>query len=366
MIGQLAPAAYRLAPPRGRRAAVSRLLRDQSERCRRGGSGLYAELLALAAEDVRRGGACWRPFAEQPFAVALPLRFMAGVHRLVLTGQAPALAEHFPSTGGDGHADAAREPFLQAVADHPEVIAASLGRPVQTNEVGRCRALVGGFLLVAQETGLPLRLLEIGASAGLNLRWDLYRYEAGGAAWGDARSPVRLLDGHVSAAPYADVEAVVVGRHGCDLLPVDPTDDDGRITLLSYTWGDQPERTRLLDAAVTLARTTPAQVDAADALDWLPSRLAEPSVGVATVVFHSYVMQLLGSRGRSRLADAVAAAGRAASPDAPLAWLRYEFTEGRRASVRLATWPGGEDRVLALASSHGQNIDWGAVRPGRR
>ena len=44
--------------------------------------------------------------------------------------------------------------------------------------------IVGGFLAVAAHTGLPLRTFEVGASAGLNLRWDRFFYEARGATWG--------------------------------------------------------------------------------------------------------------------------------------------------------------------------------------
>jgi hypothetical protein len=54
--------------------------------------------------------------------------------------------------------------------------------------------LVGGFLQIADAAGgKPMRLLEIGASAGLNQAWDQYRYELGEAGqWGPSDSPVRV------------------------------------------------------------------------------------------------------------------------------------------------------------------------------
>jgi hypothetical protein len=83
---------------------------------------------------------------------------------------------------------------------------------------------------------MPLRLLEVGASAGLNLRWDRYRYEADDSSWGDADSSVRLycqIEGEESA------EVAVVERRGSDRAPVDPNSEDGRLTLLSYLRPDQ-------------------------------------------------------------------------------------------------------------------------------
>src|SRR6185436_3701388 len=108
-----------------------------------------------------------------------------------------------------------------ALAAHAPELRALVDRPVQTNEVGRSAVLLGGFLLLARAHGLPLRLLEIGASAGLNLRWDHYRYEGAGVAWGDAASPVRLTDVFEVPPPLA-VTAEVNTRAGCDASPVDP------------------------------------------------------------------------------------------------------------------------------------------------
>src|SRR5438034_5449361 len=110
-------------------------------------------------------------------ASALALRFMGAVHRLVLEGRAPALARHYPSAGGEAGLEGAWAAFRDTLEQHRDTLRALVTSPVQTNEVGRSAALLGGFLLVARETGLPLRLLELGASAGLNLRWDHYRSE---------------------------------------------------------------------------------------------------------------------------------------------------------------------------------------------
>jgi hypothetical protein len=238
-----------------------------------------------------------------------------------------------------------------------------LERPVQTNEVGRCAALVGGLLLVARETGLPLRLLEVGSSGGLNLRWDHYRYEAPGAAWGDAGSPVCFAGAIVEGTPPFDIQPMIVERRGCDLAPVDPCSDEGRLTLMSYLWADQQVRLALLEGALEVARRVPAVVDAADASDWLGLHLGEAPGSVATVVFHSIVLQYLTSAGRERLYRVLEEAGRLATAAAPLAWLRMEPSRaavepGSGMDVRLTVWPGGAERVVAVASPHGPPVRW--------
>ncbi|MCB1040214.1 MAG: DUF2332 family protein, partial [Acidimicrobiales bacterium] len=78
-----------------------------------------------------------------------------------------------------------------AVGRHRARLAADLRSNVQTNEVGRSATLLGGFLEVGRG-GLPLRVLEVGASAGLNLRFDRYRYVAAGRSWGPAQSPLQF------------------------------------------------------------------------------------------------------------------------------------------------------------------------------
>ena len=54
----------------------------------------------------------------------------------------------------------------------------------------------------------------------------------------------------------------------------------------------------------------------------------------------------------------IEAAGEGASAAAPIAWLRYEQDpETKRPSLRLRTWPGGEE-LLAWAHPHGRSVRW--------
>jgi len=305
-------------------------LRLQAGHCLRLGSPLYAGLLQRAADDAEEGG----PVAEllhgheaDPVDSMLALRLMGAVHRRVLEGRLPELESNYVASGAPfpdmsrkrrtARIDEAWPAFRRAVAEDVESVRQLLDHPVQTNEVGRCAALLPGFLAIARETGLPLRLLEVGASAGLNLRWDRYRYEADGFSSGDADSPVRLRF-QLEGEPPRSAEVAIAERRGCDRLPIDPTSEDGRLTLLSYLWRE----------------------------------------GAATVVFHSIVMQYLSEEERRRFEVCVRDAGARADAAAPVAWLRME-PAGERAEVRLTFWPDGEDKVIARAGYHGDFVDLG-------
>ena len=107
-----------------------------------------------------------------------------------------------------------------------------------------------------------------------------------------------------------------------------------------------------------MAAAVPATVERADLGEWAAARLADPVPGVATVVAHSIVWQYVPRASRDRLRAALAEAGARATADAPLAWLRME-PAGPVADVRLTTWPGGEEEVLATAEYHGIPVYWG-------
>jgi hypothetical protein len=287
---------------------------------------------------------------DDPGPSMLALRLMGAVHRLVLRGDAPALAAHYPSASGRP-GDGAWPTFAELLRDRRDELRVLVEHPVQTNEPGRCAALLGGFLEVARRTGLPLRLLEVGASAGLNLRFDRYRYELGDERWGPADSQVAIRARLTGGRPPLDVSPPVASRAGCDPRPVDPHSEEGRLTLTSYVWADQMERLERLRTALALAAEDDVAVECAGAADWTEARLAEPAPGVATVVFHSIVLQYLPAAERERFERAMRA------PPGPLARLLME-PAGDLAEVRLTLWPGGEERLLARAGYHGDVVEW--------
>ena len=349
----------------GSRAAVAEGLRWQAGWCERLGSPLYAALLEHAAQDVERGGPAWEVLAAtgaaertgELFRGGPALQLMGAVHRLVIEGRAPALARFYPSAGGIADAEQAAAVLIETIAEHAASLPQLMERPIQTNEVGRSAALLVGFLAVARDTGLPLRVLEIGASAGLNLRWDRYRYTSEIGSWGDPTSPVEIADAFAGEAPPLGVAPEVVERRGCDPAPLDPGAEETRLTLLSYTWPDQERRFAQLRTALELAPSVPVAVELAGAVEWLEGVLAEPARGVATVVFHSVVLPYLGEDGIAALWRVLESAGGRARSDAPFAWLSLE-AGADLADVRLMTWPGGEARLLAHASYHGPPVRW--------
>jgi hypothetical protein len=211
---------------------------------------------------------------------------------------------------------------------------------------------------VARRTLLPLRVLEVGASAGLNLRFDEYCYLTGRRPCGPVDSPVRFEGVWLGDPPELPERFEVAERRGCDRNPLDPTTQDGRLTLLSYVWPDQVHRIDRLNAALEVARRVPVAIDDADAGAWVEAQLAREVPGQATVVCHSIVFQYLPADSRARLERALQEAGARASGAAPLAWLRME-PAGELAEVRLTTWPHGDDVLLGTAGYHGSPVWWG-------
>jgi hypothetical protein len=340
--------------------------RTQIDICDNGGAPFTANLLRALLRDFEAGGA-WRGLVggwqADPNMDVVALRAAGALHRLALHGVEP-FKGLFQRLDRDPQV---LEAAVQAAGARPELaseVAHWLKNPPQTNEVMRSAVFLGGFFEIARAQGLPLRLLEMGASGGLNLNWPLYRFKLGETAWGPPDSPVRLEPKWEGPSPrVADIE--IHSRHGVDQLPVDLTDPEARFRLLSYVWADQADRVDRIRNALTLAESNPPQVDKADAADWVEAQLADLPPGTTTVLYHSYVWLYLAQATKDRIRAALARAGEKTDADTGLARLSFESADGTENShLTLTLWPGGGKRVLARAQPHGRWIKWLGSAPG--
>jgi hypothetical protein len=343
-------------------ARTARLLRLQADACRELGSRLYGDLLAHAAMDLLDGGPTAQVLNghldDRPSSV-LALRLLGGVHALVLSGRAPELAAFYPSAGGTAESalgsPRAWAALQRTLADHGAEVRLWLGHPPQTNEVGRAAALLGGLRHIAAEADLPVRLVEVGASAGLNLRADWFCVPGKSGHYGDPHSPVVLTDGWLGDAP-PESRIEIIERIGGDLVPVDPLTAEGRLKLTAYVWPDQIERLRRLRGAFEIAERVPADLRAESASETLTrTQLTNRSW---TVLWHSIFRQYLSDTQRAELAEGVTALGATATSNARFAYIYLEQSRAGGCPVTLTTWPGGRRRVLGTAPAHGLPVRW--------
>ena len=247
---------------------------------------------------------------------------------------------------------AAVEAFFRVVAAHRAAVAVDMRADVQTNEVGRSAPLSAAMNYLTATAGLPLRLLEVGASAGLNLWMDRYFVQAGAAGWGPPDSPVRLA-GHFTSGQPPATAMTVVDRRGCDLNPLHLP--RSREVLESFIWPEHVGRLRLLRAALSVAAPVPLERCGAGA--WIGQQLATLPGGVTTVVFHSIVWPYLSGDERTAFDHAVRAAGARADSDHRLGWVSLE-PDGSGVCLTCERWPENERLVLATSSPHGTNVVW--------
>lgn len=321
------------------------------------GSSFYAALMRDAGEACRadaRLQAMLMPYEGTRF---FPLRVAATLHRWALDGSAPQLASHFPSTGGDGDAHAAWLASQRLLHERRDRFASGMRDVPQTNEVARATPLLAGLLRAAYRLRRPLRLFEIGASAGLNLRFDSYAYRGAGWRWGSAGASLVLSNReHAGAPAHTHLRPEVLERRGCDLHPLDCANPADRERLMSFVWPDQRERIGRLERAIAIARKVPVRIDRADAVEWIAD-VARPVRGALTIVMHSVVTEHVSDAVRRALHDAIEALGNASSSVAPFGWLRME-RETAAYETRLRLWPLDEEWTIARSDGHAQSLEW--------
>lgn len=338
-------------------SGASHAFARQAQTCRSTGSIFVASVLEAVDRQLSHGpisSGLVRGWSGDPAAAAVALRVNGALHALARRGRPAYLAELYRGEHDDFDGAVAA-----ALAQEDQFIADWIRHPTQTNEVARGAAIMSALMTVAAVRRMPFEILELGASCGLNLNLARYAYQLGTMSAGDATSAVRIAPRWRGADPPA-AQVSVLKAQGVDLNPLSAADPADRERLLSFTWVDQPDRSRRLEAALLTAVIHPPRVEQGDAKAWLAGRLAEPQpTGVCRAVVHTMFLQYLSDQGRGEVADTLAAAGAQATAERPLVEIGLEWTADRReVQLRLTSWPDGETTILAKSHPYGDWIEW--------
>ncbi len=342
-------------------ASVAEAIEWQAQHMERAGSPnnarILRSLLAVMETQTATGRriANWQGLTLED---AMPLRVAGGFHYLLLKGEEERLADVYRGAITDqGQVD---DLVVEIVQRHDHTLLPWLDGPPQTNEAGRSASVMAGLLWLSGKLGPKFELTEIGASAGVNTMMARYFYNLGGVKAGPSLSSITIAPEWRGDPPPAN-PVEIVGIKGCDIKPIDLTDERQAIRLKSYIWPEAMERLARMDAAIAMAERAAPDLVQMDAGDFVEERLAAPQEeGVTRVLFHTVMWQYMPQATRERITAAMEAAGERATAEKPLAWIKVETNRATfKHELRVRYWPGGADEVkLAEAHPHGAWVEW--------
>jgi Uncharacterized protein conserved in bacteria len=324
-------------------------------------SPLYERLSRAAAADDELLAMVEAVPEDQP----APNMLLGAVHDLLLSGVTSPLAAFYETRTDDPVDPDAEDPFpafKQFCLDHEAAIRDRLeNRLVQTNDVGRSAILYPSFARVSEMDGEPLALVEIGCSAGVNLRWDRYRYGYDDRIVGNPGSPVRIqtrLRGegrpHLPDAPPRVASGV-----GVDVNPLDPTDSGDARWLRALVLPNQTDRHERLVDALDLVAADPPETVSGDAVEELPSLLSDAPTDVTLCVFSTVTLYQLSEEAVASIRETLADH----SHDRAVHWLsgdpRVPVTTPTYRHVRFADGDATGTRLCAFGA-YGTWIEWDA------
>jgi hypothetical protein len=308
------------------------------------------------ADEAREESPC---FVEWGEGVAADAEVLVWVDELPGLKKQPNLvfaAARFRGVPAPGPYAGLRDALL---GDDGTIRATILARSTQTNEVGRLPTLLPAFATAVPDG--PVALIEVGASAGLNLLPDRWGY-----AWSTGAGEVtlgaepRLPCAVTGPAPLPAALPEIAWRGGIDLNPLSVTDADAMAWLEVLVWPEQDERRERLRHAVEVARREPPGIVAGSLLDELPALVTEAAAYGTVVVFHSAVAAYLPVPDRERMLammrDLVADGCHWVSNEAPGIFPELSSAAPPPTPRRFELALDG--RVVAHTHGHGRDLRW--------
>ncbi|MFF2175641.1 DUF2332 domain-containing protein [Lysinibacillus sp. NPDC058147] len=163
---------------------------------------------------------------------------------------------------------------------------------VQTNEIRRCSYLYPMMTEIYERHQKPLALIEIGASAGLQLGMDRYNYcynqqlhinNSNSAFVLPSENQGERLPASISNTP------VVCKRVGIDLNPIDIQTGEELLWLQALIWPEHEERRLLLNQALPILKELDLELIKGDAIKLIKEISRDINQDAMLVVYHTHV-----------------------------------------------------------------------------
>jgi hypothetical protein len=345
--------------------SLASLWRWFAEQQFRGYSPIYERIADAVAGDRE----VLELLQEAPPAAHLPPAPLGAARYLLLDGLEHPLADVY-----DGRSDADPGPLFLDLCrtERSKLLALLQTRRVQTNDCGRSAIIGPALTWVAGRLPGPYCLVDVGASAGINLLCDRYRIDYGRhGATGPADSTVRIsCEVTGGDPPIAERLPELAQRVGIDLSPIDLSDPADARWLLACVWPDTGRAERV-EASIRLAQHDRPRVVAGRANAVLPTVLAGLPAGATAIVTTTWAFSYFSLEERVAFVDLL----RDESARRPIAWVSADVGGTVDALAELGAGDssgpdvlgavlldGGVDavQVLGYVHEHGNWIDWRA------
>ncbi|MFB6254113.1 MAG: DUF2332 domain-containing protein [Halobacteriaceae archaeon] len=324
-------------------------------------SPLYECLARGVAEDPQLQTITQDTKKGQP----APQLLLGAVHAILLRGVDHPLADFYPTCTDTPIDPNERDPFPSfrefCFTYENQIREIISSRRVQTNEVGRSAVLLPAFEYVARSCNrAPLALIEIGASAGLNLCWDryCYKYDEYGT-YGDHNSSVTIkstLRGNTTP-PFPEYLPEIVYRVGNDINPLDVTDPDDARWLRALVIPDQRTRHQRLSAAIEVARRNPPKIVEGDAIETVGHLIDQTPETAVICIFSTLTLYQLQDKEIADIREIFIKR----SQNQPIHWLSGDpSAENDHPTYRHVGFHGStfSETQLAEYESYGEWIRW--------
>ncbi len=289
----------------------------------------------------------------------IPNLFFSAVKRVLADYPEDVLSDHYARCAREGEpTPGLDDAFTEFCSKHEREIRSLVQtRRVQTNEIRRCSYLMPAFGSIANENpGRPLALIDVGASAGLNLLWDSYRYRySDGLAYGPADSGVVIeAETRTPMPPIPDQLPHVSFRVGIDLSPVDLSDNEEYRWMMALVWPDHPDRAELLVAARSIWLETPPEIVAGDAVTTLPRVLHRVPEDAVLCVFHCHTLNQFPVEARAAFYEIL-------MRESERRTVYHVPSEGERMSLDRIEDRQSTTILSARRNAHGRWIEWDSL-----